>query len=150
MLSTKLVQLIETNWQDIANRLARQVKNHPEMQALAARPEGELREWTREILSNLSHLLSTRTEAEFRRRFESLGRSRFEENIPLHEAVLRLLMLHELTVTYIHEHGFPMSALQLYAEEELEQRMCRFFHASVYHVVRGYETALRLESRLAS
>ena len=44
----------------------------------------------------------------------------------------------------------PMTAIQMYAEEELEQRMCRFFHASIYHVVRGYETALRLDSRLAS
>jgi hypothetical protein len=150
MLSAKLVQLIEANWQEIADRLIRKVRNHPDLKTFAARPDAEIREWAHEILGNLSHLLSIRTEEEFGRHFESLGKVRFEQNIPLHEAVLRFQMLHELTVTYIHEHGFPMSALELYAAEELEQRMCRFFHASVYHVVRGYEAALRLESRLAS
>ena len=150
MLSIKLIQLIESNWQEIANRLIRQVKKHPDMQALASRPEGEIREWCREILGNLSHLLAIRTEEEFRRRFEQAGRARFEQNIPLHEAVLRFQMLHDLTLSFIHEHGLPMTAVQLYAEEELEHRMCRFFHASVYHLVRGYETALRLDSRLAS
>jgi hypothetical protein len=150
MLSAKLVQLIEANWQDIADRLIRKVRNHPDLKVVASRPDAEIRDWVHEILGNLNHLLSIRTDEEFGKRFETLGRTRFEQNIPLHEAVLRFQMLHDVTVSYIHEHGFPMSALEMYAEEELERRMCRFFHASIYHVVRGYETALRLESRLAS
>src|ERR1700683_2562530 len=93
MLSIRLVQLIETHWEEIAARLIREVKRHPDTSHLANRPESELRAWCREILENLGYLLAARQEAEVERRFRLLGRMRFEENIPLHEAVLRLQFL---------------------------------------------------------
>jgi hypothetical protein len=150
LLSTKLVQLIEEHWEEIATRLIREVRRNGEMKNLAACPDSELREWCRGILQNLGQLLVIKKEEEIRRRFEASGRNRFEENIPLHEAVLRLHLLQDKIVAFVHEQGFPMTALQLYAEEELEQRMTRFFHACVYHVVRGYEAAMLLEHRVAS
>jgi hypothetical protein len=33
--------------------------------------------------------------------------------------------------------------IELYAEEELEHRVGRFFDFMLYHVVRGYEAAMR-------
>jgi len=150
MLSTKMVELIESNWEEIADRLLRAVKNHPDLQTLAGRPDLELREWCREMLQNLGYLLSATQDAEVQRRFEVLGHARFEENIPLHEAVLRMQMLKDKVVGFVHEQGFPMSALQLYAEEELDHRLGRLFDAGVYRIVRGYEGALRMEKRLQS
>jgi hypothetical protein len=150
LLSTKLVQLIEEHWEEIATRLIREVNRNSETRNLAARPEAELREWCRAILEHLGQLLVMKKDDEIRRRFEVSGRHRFEENIPLHEAVLRLHLLQDKIVAFVHEQGFPMTALQLYAEEELEQRMTRFFHSCVFHVIRGYEAALLLEQRVAS
>jgi hypothetical protein len=150
LLSTKLVQLIEDHWEEISARLIRQVRKNRELRNLAVRPDAELREWCQGILENLGQLLVIKNEDEIGRRFAALGRKRFEENIPLHEAVLRLHLLHDEIVAFVHEQGFPMTALQLYAEEELEQRMTRFFQACVYHVVRGYEAATTLERRVAS
>ena len=150
MLSMKLVHLIETHWEEIAERLVGAVRKHPEMRSLAMRPEIEIREWCKEILENLGYMLTVSNEDEAQRRFEVLGRMRFEENIPLHEAVLRLHMLKDKIVGFVHEQGFPMNALQLYAEEELELRMGRFFDAMVYHVVRGYEDAQRVAALIAA
>jgi hypothetical protein len=150
LLSTKLVQLIEEHWEEIAARLIREVHRNNDMMKLAARPDAEIREWCQSIVEHLGQLLVLKKDEEIRLRFEKFGRSRFEENIPLHEAVLRLHMLHDKIVSFVHEQGFPMTALQLYAEEELEQRMTRFFHACVYYVVRGYEAAMLLEQRVAS
>ena len=150
MLSTRLVQLIEGHCDEIASRLIHAIKDHPEMRNLAARPEGEIREWSREILGNLGYLLSARKDEDFQRRFQILGKMRFEEKIPLHEAVLRLHILKDKIIGFLHEQGFPMSAVQLYAEEELELRMGRFFDDCVYHVVRGYEDAMRVARRIAS
>jgi hypothetical protein len=150
LLSTRLVQLIEGHWDEIATRLIREVHRNGELRNLAARPDAELREWCGMILEHLGQLLVFKKDDEIRRRFEALGRHRFEENIPLHEAVLRLHLLQDKIVAFVHEQGFPMTALQLYSEEELEQRMTRFFHACVYHVVRGYEAAMLLEQRVAS
>src|SRR5438874_292716 len=103
MLSTRLVQLIEANWEEIAARLLREVKGHPELKTLAGRPELEIREWCREILGNLGYLLTASKEQEIQRRFEILGRMRFEESIPLHEAVLRVHLLKEKVFGFIHE-----------------------------------------------
>jgi hypothetical protein len=150
LLSTKLVQLIEEHWEEIATRLTREVHRNSDMRNLAIRPDAELREWCQSIVSHLGQLLIIKKDEEIRRRFEVFGRNRFQEHIPLHEAVLRLHCLQDIIVGFVHEQGFPMTALQLYAEEELEQRMTRFFHACVYHVVRGYEAAKLLEQRVAS
>ncbi len=149
MLSTKLVQLIQDHWEEIATRLIQAVRKHPETPNLARRPDGELREWCRELLENLEYLLAAPKDDDVKRRFQLLGRTRFEENIPLHEAVLRMQLLRDKIIGFIHEQGFPMTALHLYAEEELEQRMTRYFDALVYHLVRGYEDAQRLAARVA-
>lgn len=150
MLSTRLVQLIEGHWDEIAQRLIVAVRNHPDMEQLSKRPEIELREWCREIVENLGDLLTAKQHEEVHRRYRVMGKSRFEENIPLHEAVLRFQLLKDKIVGFVHEQGFPMNAMQLYAEEELELRMGRFFDACVYQVVCGYEHALRRAARLAS
>jgi hypothetical protein len=148
MLSTKLVKLIESNWEEIATRLTVAVRKHPDMEHLASLPDLDMRIWCQEILENLGYLLSIRREEEVRRRFEILGKMRFEEKIPLHEAVLRVHLLKDKVIGFIHEQGFPMSAAQLYAEEELEHRINIFLDACVYHIVRGYEASVHLERRL--
>ncbi len=147
MLSTKLVQLIEGHWEEIASRLIQALSKHPDTQCLAARPDWELRDWCREILQNLGYLLAASKDEDVKRRFQVLGKMRFEENVPLHEAVLRLHILKEKIFGFINEQGFPMTALELYASEELEQRIGRFFDGVVYHLVRGYEDAQATAAR---
>ena len=150
MLSGKLVQLIEANWEEIASRLIADVRKHPDLANLSRKTDGELREWCQEILRNLGYLLVSSKKDEVRRRFEVLRRMRFEEKVPLHEAVLRFHLLKDKILGFVREQGYPMTAMELYAEEELAQRMGRFFDACVYHVVRGYEAAFRRELRAAS
>jgi hypothetical protein len=50
-------------------------------------PEAELREWGQGILQHLGHWLVGSSEHEIAKRFESLGRMRYQELIPMHEAV---------------------------------------------------------------
>jgi hypothetical protein len=147
MLSKSLVELIESNWELIADRLIAAVRKHPEMPRLSKCSDVELRQWCREILSNLGQLLAYSTEEEVKRRFHLSGRLRYEESVPLHEAVLRLHMLKEKIIGFVHEQGFPMTAMHLYVEEDLELRMGRFFDACVYQLVRGYEDAMRVAAR---
>ncbi|MBZ5726547.1 MAG: hypothetical protein LAP87_16295 [Acidobacteriia bacterium] len=150
MISTKLVQVIEDHWEEMAARLMREVRKHPEMPNLSQQSDAEFREWCRSVLKDLAYSLSAPKGEEIERRFQVLGGMRFEENIPLHEAVLRLHILKDKIIGFVHEQGFPMTAMNLYAEEELELRIGRFFDACVYHVVRGYEGALSRAQRMAS
>jgi hypothetical protein len=150
MLSGKLVQLIEEHWEKIADRVVDRIREHPDFPVLAKRPRPELKEWCRDILENLGSWLSATRAEEVRLRYEVLGRVRFEESIPLHEAVLRFFLLKDRIIGFVHEQGFALTSLELYAEEELELRVCRFFDHMVYHIVRGYENAMRTAARLAS
>ena len=104
MLSTRLVQLIEAHWDEIAQRLIVAVRNNPNLQELSRRPDIELREWCQEIVENLGSLLTAPKRDEVRTRYNGLGKMRFEENIPLHEAVLRFRLLKETIFNFIHEH----------------------------------------------
>ena len=149
MLSVRLMQLIEGHWEEIANRLIVAIRSHPDTQGLAVRPEIEIREWCREILQNLGYLLTASKEDEVKRRLRVLGRMRFEENIPLHEAVLRVQILKDKILGFVHDQGFPLTALEIYAEEELERRIGRFFDAVTYHIVCGYERAQSVAARVA-
>ena len=108
----------------------------------------ELREWCREIIENLGQLLSAPKDEQVRR-FRVLGRMRCEENIPLPEVILRALILKNKITEFIRGQGFPVTALQLYTEHELELRIDRFFDGVVYNLVRGYEDAKTLAARVA-
>lgn len=149
MLSSKLLRLIESHSAEIGSRLILAIRGNPNMATLAARPDIELKEWSAEILENLGALVSAPDEEQILRRCEALGRLRFEEAIPLHEAVLRYHILRGKIVGLVREQGMPMTALNLYAEEELDQRLGRVFDAMVYGLVRGYEAAMRHSVRLA-
>lgn len=147
MLSKSLVDLVEANWEVISTRLIAAMRKHPDMPELAGRSDAELRHWSREILLNLDELLGYGTQEDVKRRFHALGRLRYEENVPLHEAVLRVQMLKDKIIGFVQEQGFPMTAMHLYVEEDLELRMGRFFDACVYQIVRGYEEAMRVAAR---
>ncbi len=150
MLSTSMVQFIQAHWEEIASRTIIAIRNHPELKTLSKRPDVELREWCQEILQRLGYLLGTTKDGDVQRRFRSLGKLRFEESIPLHEAVLRLHIFKDKIIGFVHEQGYPMTAVQLYAEEEFEQRLSRLFDACVYSVVCGYEDGMSVERRIAS
>jgi hypothetical protein len=148
MLSIRLVQLIEAHWEEIANHLIREVRKHPDMQNLARRPDAELRGWCREILENLEYLVARREDS-VQRRFRVLGRLRFEEHIPLHEAILRLQLLKTEIFNFVREQSFAMTVLELYREEELQVLIGGFFDSCLYQVVRGYEEAMQASSKVA-
>ena len=94
----------------------------------------------RDILAHLGQWL-TGGQEEARRAYEASGAARFDEEIPLHEAVLRLHMLKDAVMDFMHESWVPVTSMGIYSEEELERRMGRFVDALVYYVVCGYEKA---------
>ncbi len=78
-----------------------------------------------------------------------LGKERFEESIPLDESVRALTITKDKMIDFVHEHGFAKTSMDLYAEEELERRIGRFFDTLTIHMVRGYETAWRQATQMA-
>ncbi|MFB3829684.1 MAG: hypothetical protein ACE15B_23135 [Bryobacteraceae bacterium] len=138
------------NHSDVVNaRAVRRIRRHPDFEVLGQRSDAELHDWCGLILESLIAWLDTGSEAEVRRRFHLAGEERFEESVPLHEAVLRFQVMKDVIIDLLHELVMPEDTMQLYAEEELENRVVRFFDLLVYELVRGYEAALRRAVRYA-
>lgn len=141
MLSGKLIRLIETHEQEITDRLVREIRRHPDLTHLRSLPEAEVRDRCQTFLENLGYWLSPDNEEELARRWQAVGKTRFEQAVPLHESVHALCLIKEKMVDFVDEQGIPPDALSLYAEEELEHRLSRVFDVLVTHLVQGYEAA---------
>jgi hypothetical protein len=142
MLSASLIRMVSDHWEEIAERVLRQVQGNSRLHTLSSLPESELRERAREVLQNLGTWLIS-GEEDLARRYEELGRQRCEEGIPLHEVVYALQLTREKMVQYVRDEGQGQTPFELYAEEELQHGADRIFDALIYHFVRGYEQALR-------
>lgn len=142
MLSGKLIHLIEAHQEQIAANVIHEIRRHPDLAHLHKLPDAELRERGQQILENLGHWLAAGPE-EIAHRYENLGRTRFEESIPLHESVRALSITKEKMIDFLNEQAISRDSVELYAEEEFERRIGRFFDELVIRMARGYETASR-------
>jgi hypothetical protein len=150
MLSGKLIHLIEAHQEQIAANVIHEIRRHPDLVHLRKLPDAELRERGQQILENLGHWLAAGHEAEIEHRYESLGKARFEEGIPLHESVRALCMVKDKMIDFISEQAVMKNSVELYAEEEFERRIGRFFDALIIHMARGYEAASRHAAHAAA
>ena len=143
MLSGKLISLIETHRDEIARRIVEQIRREPDTAHFRRLLDGELRESAQNLLQNLGHWLGTGNTAELARRYESLGQLRYEQEVPLYESIRALCIVREKILDYVEEHIASNSSVELFAEEELDRRLGRFFDVLLVHLARGYERCLR-------
>jgi len=143
MLSHKLIQCIEDHSEQLTAVIMERIRRDPELTIIGKLPASELRDIGFALLQNLGAWLAGDDREMIARQYQELGKRRCEENIPLHESVRALHIVKYETVDYAREQGFPQSSLEIYAEEEFEHRVNRFMDLLIYHMVRGYESALR-------
>jgi hypothetical protein len=143
MLPWKLVQLVEDHAEQIATRVIGEIHKNPKLVLTQRLPELELRQRAQDILKNLSHWLVPSKEEDLATYYEHLGRSRFHESIPLEEVVLAFLIVKEEMLDFVRDVGTEQPSAEPHAEEELEHWVGRFFDHVVYHLVRGYQEAMR-------
>jgi hypothetical protein len=150
MLSTRLLHLIEDHWQTISSSVIQEIRSDPALRRIRALPETELREIGRTILRNLGHWLTApkRDQEIVADQYETIGRLRFSESIPLHECVRALQLVKGKTLDFACDQGFSESSIDMYGANELERRISAFFDYLIYHEVIGYESALRKSAHL--
>jgi hypothetical protein len=140
MISAKLVQLIEEHSDRITDRVVRELRRDPRLIHLSRLPESDLRGRCQEILQRLGHWLTESNAEEIAHHFESIGRLRAREGVPLDEVVRGSHLLKTGMLDDIRDQGIGGS-VGVFAEEELEHQVGGFFDSVVYHEVRGYQSA---------
>ena len=101
MLSGKLIHLIELHEEEIATSIIKAVRRHPDLVHTGKLPEAELQERGREILKNLGHWLAHGHEDKLAMDYESVGRERFAEHVPLHESIRALCIIKDRMVDFL-------------------------------------------------
>ena len=147
MVSGRLVHLIESHWEEIASRVIGQIHREPELTHVRGLAEPELHERGRTVLENLGFWLSDGNERSLGEKYELLGKVRCEQDVPLYETVRCLFIIREKILDFVEEQIVQKNVLALYAEEELERRLGRFFDVLTVHLVKGYERALRMAAK---
>ena len=141
MFSFTLVQKIEAHSEQIANQVAEEVRKDPQLNRMRTLDHEDLPRRAKELLENLGQWLVAK-DPEIAGWSESLGRARCERSIPLHELIRALQIVKSRLIEFTRE-GMAETAMQIYAEEELEYRVGRFFDEVIYHSAKGYESAMR-------
>jgi|SRR5690348_3288705 hypothetical protein len=150
MLSSKLVRLIESHSEKITADAVQRMRKDPELSHFKKLPDSELRSWARHILQHLGDWLALSDDQQIASCYEGVGKMRFDEAVPLAESVRSFQTLKDLIVAYVRNQANRQTALEIYAEEELEHLLSRFFDRVIYHVVKGYERARRYDQAAAS
>jgi hypothetical protein len=127
----------------------RQIHEDAEMKEMRNASQTELRERWQVVLRNLGDWLAAGKSSKLVHQYEEFGRMRFEEQVPLHETVRVLHILRNEMIDFLQERCMPETSVDVYAEEELEQRVTRFFDELVFHLIRGYESAMKMTAHVA-
>lgn len=151
MISSRLVQLIESHGDSIVQRTVAQLRRDPGMSHDDPLLEYELRDLGECLTNQLDNWLSTGSSNEMANRCARLGKLCCDQQIPLDEAFRGLCMLREKMLDFAQEHLLSNSSMELYAEEELDRRLVRLFDRLAIQLVRGFEQAIRkpVQTRVA-
>jgi hypothetical protein len=147
MVSAKLVHQVEDHWEAISGRYMRRLRQQHGLHHVSRTPDSEITDACRRVLHNLGHWLVSSSEEEIARLYERVGHDRFAAGIPLSESLRSVQLMKDATLDYIQDEAFVQTSVDLYAEEELELQLGRFFDLLIYHLARGYETAAGYEKQ---
>ncbi len=143
MVSGRFVHLIEEHGDQIITSVLRELQAAGTPTQASRLLECELRDSGRDLLRNLGEGLTPDGKVQLGKRFERLGETIWDQNIPLHETLRGLFLIREKAEDYIEEHVLTKTHVELYAEEETEKALARMFAGLVVRVARGYERAAR-------
>ena len=141
MLSAKLIDLIEGHWDSITSRVLAEIRQDARVAHIASLPTSDLQDRARDIVQRLGHWLSETQSEELARQFQRVGRMRREEDIPLEETVLCYQIIKNRMLEFVRDQGLASTPVAIYAEEELEHSVDRFFDHAIYNVIVGYQQA---------
>jgi hypothetical protein len=141
MLALKVVRLIETHADALAERLVQRIRSSHHITAYKDLPAEELKELAAEVYRHLGAWLMEKPEAEVERFFSFKAIRRADQGIPLSDLVWALMITKENLFRYIQANVEVQHAYELFGELEIIQAVDQFFDKAIYFVTLAYEKA---------
>ncbi len=142
MIAPRLVRLIETHSEQLAQALLKKVQNSPRLSDFHRKvPPHELRQRAYEIYRNLEDWLLAKTEEDVEHRYTAIGARRAAQGVPLSQLILAIVTVKEHLWEFLLREGMADRPVELYQQLELLQLVDQFFDRAVCCAARGYEQA---------
>ena len=141
MVGLRLVRLIETHSDQLANGLLQKLHNSDRTSDFRKVPPEDLRAVAHEIYRNLSDWLLTKTESDIELRYSQIGARRVTQGVTLNQLVWAILLSKEHLWAFLQREAYADRPVELFGELELMRVLDQFFDRAAYYAVVGYEHA---------
>lgn len=148
MFPVRLMQLIESHADILAEGLLRKLKNSDQCQELVRRVPGEeLKKRAHEVYLHISDWLLSKTESEIEERYIGLGVRRARQGVPFSELLWTINTVKEHLWEFLEQEGLLEQPIDLYGDREMLQSLERFFDRALYFAAIGYENAASVQKQ---
>jgi len=141
MIALRLVRLIETHSEELAEGLTRKLLSSDRTRDLRKVPANELHHRCHEIYRNLSDWLLTKTENDLEVVYKALGARRASQGVSMAALTWAILLTKEHLWSFLEWEGVHGGLHNVFGELELLRQLEQFFDRAVYHATAGYEEA---------
>lgn len=138
MIAVRLVRLIESHSDELADGLLEKFHRSSHTKDLRKVPALELRNRSYEILRHLSDWILSKSEADIARRYREIGARRNQQEVPLPDVCWAIVLTKEHIWNFLERQGFLGGPVEIYGAMELLQLLDQFFDRAIGYVVEGY------------
>ena len=143
MIALRLVRLIESHSEELAESLLHKLERSTRAADLKKVPAREIQERTREVYRNLSDWILTKTDDDIEKVYQALGRRRAEQGVSMSALCWAILMIEENLWEFLEMEGMREKPLEILGSLELLRLLGQFFDQAVYFAALGHESYWR-------
>jgi len=140
MLAHTLPQLVQDHRQQVVRTALDRLHREDELTGLHS-DACDFAEWFDAIVAALERWPAIAIDDDQEQEQRAFGARCARLGVPLHHVVRAVHILKSKIVDFARAQGVGRSSLEVYVEEELENRVSFFFDWLVYQVILGYESA---------
>jgi len=139
MLAYRLVRLIETHSDALANGLLQRVQTAETARDYMKVPAEELKTRVYEVYRHLGEWLLGKSEFDIENRYVEIGRRRAEQGVALSQLVWTIIQTKENLWDFLRRESVLDRPVEIFGELELLQLLEQFFERAIYYAAVGYE-----------
>ena len=139
MLAYRLLRLIETHYEALANGLLQRLQESEKTTDFKRVPPAEFKAAVSEIYHHLGEWLLGKTESEIERRYVEIGAQRRSQGVRFSQLVWAIVLTKEYLWEYLKKEALPDKPVEVFGELEVFELLDQFFDRAIYYAGIGFE-----------
>ena len=141
LLAYRLVRLIETHAERLAEGLLVKMQKCEKCSAFKKLPADEFRQRVYEVYDHLGEWLLGKKEEDIEHRYVAIGKRREAQGVPLSQLVYAIVLTREHLWDYLKREANVDKPVEVFGELEMLELLEQFFDRAIYYASQGYEAA---------